>query len=163
MASLLALFTGRESISVKVVLARIPSGAPAAESVTETRVFETKPGTSSCLHSGYRCFLAEVEARFNVEGGALNPALSYTDEDGDAITVSTDSEFETALKSGIVRFEAYMISSSVVSSSSAAGLRKPPHGDVAWSSKISTWPAAFQLVHAPPDISDTRLQQQHEA
>lgn len=86
-----SLLSGSAVVQVKVALST-------SADVAETRVFDVRCGTSSCLHSSFSSFLTEVEGRFG-GGLKLKPSLSYTDNDGDTITVTTDREFETALKS----------------------------------------------------------------
>ena len=86
-----SLLSGSAVVQVKVALST-------SADVAETRVFDVRCGTSSCLHSSFSSFLTEVEGRFG-GGLKLKPSLSYTDNDGDTITVTTDQEFETALKS----------------------------------------------------------------
>lgn len=139
-----AMFT--EPVTVKVVMV--------LESHEEIRVFQATPGTSSkrlvlacgttwpahttdifssCLHSGFAAFMTEVASRFGCD--TIESTLAYTDHDGDVVTVSTDSEFEAALKSGTTRFEAFP----------NAGGRHPkpkptptpvPPGDVTWSGTL---------------------------
>lgn len=80
--------------------------------------------------------MTEVASRFGCD--TIESTLAYTDHDGDVVTVSTDSEFEAALKSGTTRFEAFP---------NAGGARaahpkpKPtptpvPPGDVTWSGTL---------------------------
>ena len=85
-----ASLLGGTVVRVKVALCTNATAAAA-----EIRVLEVRRGTSSCLHSPFSAFVDLVESRFGLK---IKSKLTYDDE-GDTITVTTDTELEAALKS----------------------------------------------------------------
>jgi hypothetical protein len=138
------LWAGREAISLKVVL----NGA-------ETRLIDATPGTSSCLTSGFSTFVQDVALRC---GRPIESTLSYKDGEGDVITVSTDGEFEGALKAGITRFDA---TTSVRSFEDSGGGGSRPHHHPAtptvWTSDITFWVNGELVTVSNPDPAVTLL------